>query len=72
MARDDGTGFDLVAYVIPGLGAFDEAHLRAHLRARVPDYMVPRAFVRLAATPMTPNRKIDRKAFRRRHVRPGR
>ncbi len=63
VARDDGAGSDLVAYVVPRLGAFDEADLRAHLRARVPDYMMPRAFVKLAAFPMTPNRKIDRKAL---------
>jgi natural product biosynthesis luciferase-like monooxygenase protein len=60
VARDDGQGQELVAYVIPS-GTADEAELRSHLRTRVPEYMMPRAFVSLSAFPMTPNRKIDRK-----------
>jgi len=34
--------------------------LRTHLRAALPDYMVPSAFVVLEAMPRTPNGKIDR------------
>ena len=34
--------------------------LRAHLRAKLPDYMVPATYVALAAFPTTPNNKIDR------------
>ena len=60
VARDDGQGQELVAYVIPS-GSFDEADLRSHLRTRVPEYMMPRTIVTLSAFPMTPNRKIDRK-----------
>jgi len=63
VARNDGGSPELVAYVIPRDGLLDESDVRSHLRTRVPEYMMPRAFVTLAAFPMTPNRKIDRKAL---------
>lgn len=37
--------------------------LRAHLSARLPDYMLPSHFVQLPQIPLTPNGKIDRKAL---------
>jgi amino acid adenylation domain-containing protein len=65
-ARDDGTGGErrLVAYVVPRDGVAPEpAALREHLRARLPEYMLPAAWAVLAALPLTGNGKIDRKAL---------
>jgi amino acid adenylation domain-containing protein len=66
-AIDDGAGSkQLVAYVVTRSGAsFDAQALRAHLRAALPDYMVPSYIVPLSALPMTANRKVDVKALPR-------
>ncbi|WP_186170397.1 AMP-binding enzyme, partial [Burkholderia gladioli] len=37
--------------------------LRAHLKASLPDYMVPSALLKLEVFPLTPNGKLDRKAL---------
>ncbi len=61
LAREDNPGdLRLVAYVT---GAAKEPALRAALVAELPDHMVPQHFVTLPAMPLTPNRKVDRKAL---------
>ncbi|MFN7981656.1 MAG: amino acid adenylation domain-containing protein [Vicinamibacterales bacterium] len=49
----------LVAYVVPRGAAPEASHLREHVAAQLPDYMVPAAFVGLARIPLTPNGKLD-------------
>ncbi|WP_218080279.1 non-ribosomal peptide synthetase [Anthocerotibacter panamensis] len=61
LLREDAPGDKrLVAYVV---GASDSAQLRGLLQQKVPEYMVPGAFVFLEAMPLTPNGKVDRCAL---------
>ncbi|HET7232709.1 MAG TPA: non-ribosomal peptide synthase/polyketide synthase [Longimicrobium sp.] len=63
-ARGDDSHRTLVAYAVPREGAGIEAEaLRAHLKSILPDYMVPAAFVAIAAVPLTANGKVDRRAL---------
>ncbi len=79
LAREDAPGEKrLVAYVVSKSGSGDgkletegavESHqslvstLRSYLQTTLPDYMIPSAFVRLDALPLSANGKVDRKAL---------
>ncbi len=52
----------LCAYLISEL-PLSSSSLQAFLQQRLPDYMLPSAYVLLDAFPLTPNRKVDRKAL---------
>lgn len=54
----------LVAYVVARQEHSPSTHeLRSFLKEKLPDYMIPSAFVFLHTLPLTPNGKIDRRAF---------
>ncbi|AKT37645.1 amino acid adenylation domain-containing protein [Chondromyces crocatus] len=67
VVREDTPGDRrLVAYVVGNDGTEpDPAVLKAHAQDKLPEYMVPAAFVALPAMPLTPNGKVDRRALPR-------
>lgn len=65
MAAESAPGEkQLVAYVVPAKGAQLSARaLREFLLQRIPDYMVPSAFVLIATLPLTAQGKVNRAAL---------
>ncbi|MBE3560030.1 MAG: amino acid adenylation domain-containing protein [Ktedonobacteraceae bacterium] len=66
-ARDDTPGKRLVAYLVPNPAYSGQRpgveELRAYLKERLPQDMLPAAFVFLEALPISPNGKVDRSAL---------
>ena len=58
--QDQPNDVRIVAYVRPRGPAISDEALRAHVRLRLPDYMMPAHFVTLQKFPLTPNAKVDR------------
>ena len=63
VAREDTEDHKrLVAYIVPAGDRPVTRELRDFLESRLPEYMIPSAFVVLAALPLTPNGKIDQRS----------
>jgi amino acid adenylation domain-containing protein len=63
IAREEQAGNQyLVAYIVPN-SPIETSDLRDFLKQKLPDYMVPSAFVYLDRMPLTANGKVDRHTF---------
>lgn len=61
---DESDNKRLAAYVVANHEVFPAtSELRGFLKDKLPEYMIPSAFVILDALPLTPNGKVDRKAL---------
>ncbi|HKV40584.1 MAG TPA: amino acid adenylation domain-containing protein, partial [Blastocatellia bacterium] len=64
MRQDAGSEKQLAAYIVPRPGTEPApTELRDFLKRRLPEYMVPSAFVTLESLPLTSNGKLDRGAL---------
>ncbi|MFP4099132.1 amino acid adenylation domain-containing protein [Coleofasciculus sp.] len=64
IATEDTAGNKgLVAYLVTRDESLTSKQLREFLFSKLPEYMVPSAFVTLDTLPLTPNGKVDRKAL---------
>lgn len=56
-----GDGRYLVGFYVPAAGSADETALQARLAELLPQYMIPAKLVAVAALPLTPTGKVDKK-----------
>ncbi len=62
-ASDADGGKRLLAYFVPIGEAPSTCALRTHMKTRLPDYMIPAAFIPLATLPLNSNGKLDHHAL---------
>jgi amino acid adenylation domain-containing protein len=64
LAKADNHGTKrLIAYVVMEEANYDKQELQNYLGEMLPEYMVPRLWVRLDSLPLSPNGKIDKRAL---------
>ncbi|HSG38713.1 MAG TPA: amino acid adenylation domain-containing protein, partial [Thermoanaerobaculia bacterium] len=63
VVRERGGDRRLTAYVVPAGDTPDFERLRSALEERLPEYMIPAAWVALPELPLTPHGKVDRRAL---------
>ncbi|NEQ77288.1 MAG: amino acid adenylation domain-containing protein [Okeania sp. SIO2C9] len=64
IAREDISGYKrLVAYLTTNDPKTAVDNLRSFLKTKLPEYMIPAAFVFLEAIPLTPNGKVNRRGL---------
>ena len=62
--REDQPGDkSLVAYIVPNNSQLTSSQVRNFLSEKLPNYMIPNAFVLLDAFPLSPNGKINRRGL---------
>jgi amino acid adenylation domain-containing protein len=61
--KDAAGNARLVAYLVASQAEVPTPELRGHLAARLPEFMVPATYLWMAAFPITPNGKLDRRAL---------
>lgn len=71
IVKEEGDSKQLIAYYVPGNQSAEADMLqsfRDYLRRSLPEYMIPAFFIPLAAIPLTPNGKVDRKELMNRKI----
>ncbi|HEX8430582.1 MAG TPA: amino acid adenylation domain-containing protein, partial [Longimicrobium sp.] len=63
VVREDAPGEKRLVAYFAGEEMLEAQTLRAHLAEKLPEHMVPAAYVRVDRLPLTPNGKLDRKAL---------
>ncbi|TAE53139.1 MAG: amino acid adenylation domain-containing protein, partial [Nostocales cyanobacterium] len=63
VVRENNPGYkQLVAYIVSE-NTLETSEIRQYLKGKLPEYMIPSAFVYLESLPLTPNGKVDKRAL---------